>query len=106
MLQRVARLVRRHADGRDGAPVKIFRRQKQRAFRRVVMVAQMAFDFLDRHVVQAGVIENPPRRFRARHAGLDRHLAVFAIGVRQFDLRPDAEEQTRQREQPIHWIQS
>ena len=70
------------------------------------MVAQMTGNFFHRHVVEACVIEDSARRLRARHARLDGHLAVFAVSVRQFHLRPDADEQTRQREQKIQWIKS
>ncbi len=101
MLERVAGFVRRHADRRHRLAVKIVRRQKQRAFRRVVMVAQMAGHLLHRHVAQTRAVENPPRRLRARHAGIHRHLAVFAVGVMQFDLRPNAEQQTRNQKQKI-----
>ena len=94
MLQRMAGFVRGDADGRDRLAVKIVRRQKERELRRVVMVAQMAGHFFHWHVAQARVVKNPPRRLRARHARIDRHLAVFAVSVMQFDLRPDAEQQT------------
>ena len=104
MLERVAGFVRRHADRGDGLAVKIVRRKEQRALRRVVMVAQTAGDFLHRHVGQAGAVKDFARRFRAGHAGIHRHLAVFAVGMMQLDLRPDAEEQARNQEQPIQWI--
>src|ERR1700683_2464890 len=70
------------------------------------MIAQVARNFLDRQVVETGVIEDSTRRLRARHARLDGHLAVFAVSVRQLDLRPDAEEQSGDGEQKPRHIQT
>ena len=105
MLERVTGFVRGNAHGGDRPAMKIVRRQKQGALGRVVMVAQFAGYFLHRHAVKAGAVKNFARGFRARHAGLHRHLAVFAIGVAQFDLCPDADEQSGNREQQIQWIE-
>ena len=41
---------------------------------------------------------------RAGQAGFGLDLAVFPVGRRQFDLRPDAEEQARQGEREIQGI--
>src|ERR1035437_3774444 len=69
------------------------------------MVAQASGDFLHRHVGETGLVEDFARGLRTRHAGLDCHLAVFAVSVGQLDLRPDADEQSRQGEQKIQWIE-
>ncbi len=98
MLERVAGFVRGDADSGDRPAMKVVGREKQRALGRVVMVGQMAGDFLHRHVVEAGAVENFARGFRAGHAGFHRHPAVFAVSRGQFDLRPDADEQPRQGE--------
>ena len=105
MLERVAGFVRRHANRRDRLAMEIVRRKEQRAFCRVVMVAQPAGNFRHRHVGKPGAIQDFARGFRAGHAGIHRHLAVFAVGVRQLDLRPDAKQQTRYQKKPIKWIE-
>jgi hypothetical protein len=38
---------------------------------------------------------------RAGHAGFHLHLGVFAVDPVQLELRPDAEEQSGDQEQPI-----
>ena len=70
------------------------------------MVAQVTGDFLHRHIGEAGLVKDFACGFRAGYAGLDCHVAVFAVGRGQLDLRPDADEQTRQHhKQPIDWIE-
>src|SRR5258706_5273353 len=69
------------------------------------MIAQAAGDLFHRHVDEPGVVEDAPRRLCARHARLHADLAILAIGRMQFDLRPDAEEDSGQDDDEIQWVE-
>jgi hypothetical protein len=58
MLQGVAGFMRGNTYGRYGTVVEVFRRQKEGALSRIVVVGQMPRDFLDRHINQPGAIKN------------------------------------------------
>jgi hypothetical protein len=68
------------------------------------MIAQVAGDFLDGHVIESGLVEDFAGGFRARHARIHLDLAVFAVGVGQLYLCSDAEQQAGNEKAPIKRI--
>ena len=61
----------------------------------------MAADFLDRHLVQPGVVQDLARRLGAAPTGLDTHANVFVVRSGQFNLGVNTQEQPRYGQKPV-----
>ena len=83
----MTRLVRGHAQRRDGAGAVDLAGQTQNAVLRVVMVGQLAVDGFNAYILTAVVIQNLPRDLRARHPRGGRNLLPLGVGRGDLDLR-------------------
>src|SRR5258705_11139186 len=97
----MARLVRRDTDGGKRSAVVILRGKKQRLLHRIVMVGEMATHFLDWHLMEPGGVQYLSRGFGPTQPACVRHLGESAIDRHQFELRIEAEKNSRQHNPPV-----
>ena len=100
MLERVTGFVGGHADGGEGAAMVVLGGEEERFLPRVIMIGEVAGDFVDRHGVQAGAIEDLAGGLGSAPAGIGGHTRVAVVSGGQLHLRVEAEEDAGQDHPP------
>ena len=80
-------------------------REPQDARPWVIVVGEFAFDVLDPDTLQSLTVEHASSSLCTRHTGRVWNLTEFAIGAFHLRLRPEHQEEAREHEDEIEWIE-